>query len=76
MEEQLSFDVPGEASPTPEFLTIAEPHSRSAAASARSAEQSTAARCGRAGSTPSTADAAAFGFAPADLESWMYGDGP
>jgi hypothetical protein len=24
MEEQLSFDVPGEASPTPEFLTIAE----------------------------------------------------
>ena len=24
MEEQLSFDVPGDPSPTPEFLTIAE----------------------------------------------------
>jgi excisionase family DNA binding protein len=76
MEEQLSFDVPGDPAPTPEFLTIAEAAQcvRCCERTIRRAIDSGALRAGRI----CAADGKRGGFRirPANLETWMNGDGP
>jgi hypothetical protein len=76
MEEQLSFDVPGEASPMPEFLTIAEVAQlvRCCERTIHRAIDSGALRTGRIHAVDGKRGG--FGIRPADLETWMYGDGP
>jgi excisionase family DNA binding protein len=76
MEEQLSFDVPGEASPAPDFLTIAEAAQRVRCCerTIRRAIDSGALRAGRIHAVDGKRGG--FRIRPADLETWMYGDGP
>jgi excisionase family DNA binding protein len=76
MEEQLSFDVSGDASPAPELLTIAETAQRVRCCerTIRRAIDSGALRAGRIHAV----DGARGGYRIrlGDLEAWMYGDGP
>ena len=74
MEEQLSFDVPGAAAP--EFLTIAEAAQRVRCCerTIRRAIDSGALRAGRIHAVDGKRGG--FRIRPADLETWMYGDGP
>jgi excisionase family DNA binding protein len=74
MEEQLSFDVPGEAAP--EFLTIAEAAQRVRCCerTIRRAIDSGALQAGRIHAVDGKRGG--FRIRLRDLESWMYGDGP
>ena len=76
MEEQLSFDVPGEASRGHEFLTIAEAAQRVRCCerTIRRAIDSGALRAGRIHAVDGKRGG--FRIRPADLDTWMYGDGP
>ena len=76
MRGQLTFDLPDDgAQPAVAFLTIAEAAAQCAAASARSAARSTAVRCAPAASPPWRGKRGGYRIRPADLETWMYGDG-
>jgi len=76
MEEQLSFDVSGEPSAKPEFLTIAEAAQRVRCCerTIRRAIDSGALRAGRIRAVDGKRGG--FRIRPSDLETWMYGDGP
>jgi excisionase family DNA binding protein len=75
MEEQLSFDVPTDSAPPPEFLTIAEAAQRARCCerTIRRAIQSGALRAGRIHA--GDGKRGGFRIRPADLETWMYGNG-
>ena len=76
MEEQLSFEVPGDQAPTPVFLTIAEAAQRVRCCerTIRRAIDSGALRPGRVHAVDGKRGG--FRIRPVDLETWMYGDGP
>jgi excisionase family DNA binding protein len=76
MEEQLSFDVPGDAPPRPEFLTIAEAAERVRCCerTIRRAIDSGALRAERIRAVDGKRGG--FRIRPADLETWMYRDSP
>jgi excisionase family DNA binding protein len=75
MEEQRSFDVPGEASPPTEFLTIAEAAQRVRCCerTIRGAIDSGALRAGRIHAIDGKRGG--FRIRPVDLETWIYGHG-
>jgi excisionase family DNA binding protein len=75
MEEQLSFDVPGERPARPEFLTIAEAarRVRCCERTIRRAIDSGALRAGLIHAVDGKRGG--FRIRPNDLETWMYGDG-
>ena len=76
MEEQLSFDVPGDPSRAPDFLTIAEAAQRVRCCerTIRRAIDSGALRAGRVHAVDGKRGG--FRIRLADLETWMYGHGP
>jgi excisionase family DNA binding protein len=76
MEEQLSFDVPGDPPQRHEFLTIAEAAQRVRCCepTIRRAIDNGALRAGRIRAVDGKRGG--FRIRPADLETWMYGDGP
>jgi excisionase family DNA binding protein len=76
MEEQLSFDVSGEPSPKPEFLTIAEAAQRARCCerTIRRAIDSGAFRAGRIRAV--YGKRGGFRIRLSDLETWMYGGDP
>jgi excisionase family DNA binding protein len=76
MEEQLSFDVPGDPPARPEFLTIAEAAQRVRCCerTIRRAIDSGALRAGRIHAVHGKRRG--FRIRLSDLETWMYGDGP
>ena len=73
MEERLSFDVPGDRSPKPEFLTIAEAAQRVRCCdrTIRRAIESGALRAGRIHAVDGRRGG--LRIRPGDLETWMYG---
>ena len=75
MEEQLSFDVPGDASPTPEFLTIVEAAQRVRCCerTIRRAIDGGALRAGRIHAVDGKRGG--FRIRRAHLETWIYGHG-
>jgi excisionase family DNA binding protein len=78
MDQQLTFSIFGDddASPLPAFLTIAEAAQRVRCCerTIRRAVDSGALRAGRIRAVDGKRGA--FRIRPADLETWMYGDGP
>jgi excisionase family DNA binding protein len=76
MQEQLSFDVPGDPSPPPEFLTIAEAarRVRCCERTIRRAIDRLALRAGRIHAVDGKRGG--FRIRAAGLETWMYGGGP